>query len=479
MTGEVRRALGPAHEEFTEQSRLRDRSGVRRTLAGWASLGARLFVAAAFVTAQPVFADTSLQTVVQPKADGYTALMDYLQQRDQGGSPTIVHAQAASGDYATLANFVKGADGAPDDSVHASLKHRDASAAPNDIVHSGVVKSDAYTVLASFVDGGESKVAPAKIDAPAAATDDISVLKAFSAKAETVKPIVVASKDLPTTKNAAGEQASYIGSQACVQCHRNQVGNFSRTKHGDILLKHPRSDDEKQGCEACHGPGSIHAKTKETDQGRPGDIIAFGKDAPRPVAERNAVCLNCHENGDRTYWKGSAHEGRDIACTNCHQLMEKVSPKNQMIRETEVEVCFQCHKDRRAQFERPSHHPLKEGDMTCSSCHNPHGSATDKLLREASVNETCYKCHADKRGPYLWEHEPVRENCLNCHEPHGTVNEYLLKTQRPRLCQSCHMGVGHGNPGNPMAIYQVNRSCQNCHTKVHGSNAPAGSLFQR
>jgi DmsE family decaheme c-type cytochrome len=159
--------------------------------------------------------------------------------------------------------------------------------------------------------------------------------------------------------------------------------------------------------------------------------------------------------------------------------MQKVSPKFQMAKSTEAEVCFQCHKDRRAQFERPSHHPLREGDMTCSSCHNPHGSATDKLLREASVNETCYKCHADKRGPFLWEHEPVRDSCLNCHEPHGAVNENLLKVQRPRLCQMCHMGVGHGNPGNPMTVQSVNRSCQNCHTKVHGSNSPAGSLLQR
>ena len=84
--------------------------------------------------------------------------------------------------------------------------------------------------------------------------------------------------------------------------------------------------------------------------------------------------------------------------------------------------------------------------MTCSSCHNPHGSATDNLLREPSVNETCYKCHADKRGPFLWEHEPVRDSCLNCHEPHGTINEYLLKIQRPMLCRQCHAGVGHGQP---------------------------------
>jgi len=485
MTGAVRRALGLEMEEFAERSQ-RVGSAARRSWSSWASLVARLVIAGAFVTAQPVFADTTLQTAVQPKADGYSALVDYLKQREQTGTTASIESpHAASADYSTLANFVKVADSSgsvPNDQLHAGLNASQTGDAPNDIVHAGFPKSDSYAVLAGFVDDADAGKTVAKTDAPAA-SDDYSVLKAFNAQADDVKPIVVAAakvtkKEKPVVDLAASP-ATYIGSQACVACHRNQVGNLNRTVHGDILLKRPRSDEEKQGCEACHGPGSIHAKTKDADQGRPGDIIAFGKGAPRPVEERNAICLSCHENGDRTYWKGSAHEGRDLACTNCHQIMEKVSPKHQMIRETEVETCFQCHKDRRAQFERPSHHPLKEGDMTCSSCHNPHGSATDKLLKEASINETCYKCHADKRGPLLWEHEPVRENCLNCHEPHGTVNEYMLKVQRPRLCQQCHMGVGHGNPGDPTAIYQINRSCQNCHTKVHGSNAPAGSLFQR
>ena len=159
--------------------------------------------------------------------------------------------------------------------------------------------------------------------------------------------------------------------------------------------------------------------------------------------------------------------------------MEKVSVKFQLLKSTEPEVCFQCHKDIRAKMVNSSHMPLMNGTIVCSSCHNPHGSATDKMLVEASVNETCYKCHADKRGPFLWEHEPVRENCLNCHNPHGSTNEYMLIMQRPRLCQNCHMGPGHGNPGNPMTVQSINRSCQNCHTFVHGSNSPAGELFQR
>ena len=158
--------------------------------------------------------------------------------------------------------------------------------------------------------------------------------------------------------------------------------------------------------------------------------------------------------------------------------MEKVSVKNQLAKSTELETCFQCHKDRRAQLVKSNHMPLENGSMTCSSCHNPHGSTTDKLLKEASVNETCYKCHAEKRGPLLWEHEPVRDNCLNCHDPHGTINQYMLKMQRNRLCLNCHVGAGHFD-SITKGVKSFNRGCQNCHTMVHGSNAPAGSLFQR
>jgi DmsE family decaheme c-type cytochrome len=430
--------------------------------------------------------------VGKAKGDDFTVLSDFVRVADaepavDGPAPNdAAHAGLAGkakGDDATvLSDFVSADDAsgaAPDDAVHAGLRG------------SADAKGGADAVLREFARGADSSgAAPddsihARLRSAAKTTDDSAAPRDYVATtADEAKPMIVAAatvkpapaKKLETTDDAP---ATYIGSEACVKCHRDQVGTFGQTLHGQIFLKHPRSADEKLGCEACHGPGSKHAKTKETDGGAPGDIIAFGKNAPRPVEERNAICLGCHERADRTYWKGSAHETQGLACTNCHQLMEKVSVKNQMIKSTEVEVCFQCHKDRRAQFERPSHHPLREGDMTCSSCHNPHGSATDSLLRGASINETCYKCHADKRGPFLWEHEPVRESCLNCHEPHGTVNEFLLKVQRPRLCQQCHMGVGHGNPGNPMTVQSINRSCQNCHTKVHGSNSPAGSLFQR
>ena len=118
--------------------------------------------------------------------------------------------------------------------------------------------------------------------------------------------------------------------------------------------------------------------------------------------------------------------------------MKSVSRKNQLKTAFEPDTCFQCHKDRRAQMFRSSHMPMREGKIVCSDCHNPHGSITESLLKKDSINDVCYTCHAEKRGPFLFEHEPVRENCDNCHDPHGSINEYSLKMPRPRLCNECH-----------------------------------------
>ena len=132
---------------------------------------------------------------------------------------------------------------------------------------------------------------------------------------------------------------------------------------------------------------------------------------------------------------------------------------------------------------RNAHMPLVEGKMECTSCHNPHGSANDKMLIATSINETCFSCHTEKRGPYLWEHAPVVESCANCHDSHGGTHERMLKITRPRLCQQCHPQA-HAttvrDPANPSALpFVFNKSCNNCHFNLHGSNHPAGALFTR
>jgi DmsE family decaheme c-type cytochrome len=210
----------------------------------------------------------------------------------------------------------------------------------------------------------------------------------------------------------------------------------------------------------------------------PGGIISYRKDDPgRSIEDNNAICLNCHERGERTYWHGSTHDTRGLACTDCHTIMRSVSAQNQLKTAFQPDTCFQCHKDRRAQMFRSSHMPVREGKIVCSDCHNPHGSTTEGLIRQVSINDNCYTCHAEKRGPFLFEHAPVRENCLNCHDPHGSINEKSLKMSTPRLCYECHT-LGHGQSG-PNSAFTMGRACLNCHTNIHGSNSPAGAVFQR
>jgi DmsE family decaheme c-type cytochrome len=174
-----------------------------------------------------------------------------------------------------------------------------------------------------------------------------------------------------------------------------------------LITDNGRIEHGKQGCESCHGPSKNHVESG-------GDVpppISFSRKSKTPVAERNATCLNCHEKTARTLWKGSTHESRNVACTDCHTVMRATSERGNLKQQTVVETCANCHAQKKAQLARFSHMPLGEGKMECTSCHNPHGSANDKMLLASSVNETCFSCHAEKRGPFLFEHEPVRENC--------------------------------------------------------------------
>jgi DmsE family decaheme c-type cytochrome len=152
-------------------------------------------------------------------------------------------------------------------------------------------------------------------------------------------------------------------------------------------------------------------------------------------------------------------------------------------------VCMSCHTAIRAQMMRTSHHPVREGLMECTSCHNPHDGTRPKMIKADWANELCYQCHTEKRGPFLWEHGPVRENCLNCHNPHGSNHDKMLVARLPWLCQRCHLNTRHpgtfydGRVGGGSLALSTNRAvehaCKNCHQNIHGGNAPSGPYFGR
>jgi DmsE family decaheme c-type cytochrome len=304
----------------------------------------------------------------------------------------------------------------------------------------------------------------------------------FASRAQQPTPPAAPPAAAPAAAGTASTTPSgYVGAETCKGCHEESFQTFSKTRMGRLFLHQARDPKEGNACESCHGPGQAHV---EAGGGKgKGGMISFAKNDPTPVEKRNAICLDCHAKSARIFWKGSPHESRDVACTNCHKVMQDLSPKSQLAKATEIETCGSCHIQKRAQTMRSSHMPLREGKMTCSSCHNPHGSVTPALLKEPSLNDTCFTCHAEKRGPFLWSHQPVVESCTNCHDPHGSNHEAMLKLAKPRICQQCHTESGHvsrpfgRDTGSQKFV--MGRSCNDCHVAVHGSNHPAGFRLTR
>jgi len=258
-------------------------------------------------------------------------------------------------------------------------------------------------------------------------------------------------------------KADYVGMDTCVTCHEDVVTAFKRTPHAE----------SSQGCEGCHGGGKAHV-----DAGGDKALIRTFKTLSAPAS--SAVCMECHNKAGQKHWVGSSHDQKNMACVACHNPHPKGEVPKALLSKPQAALCTSCHLQKKAQLLRSSHMPLREGKLQCTSCHNPHGTTNDKMLLQTSVNQNCYTCHAEKRGPFLWEHAPVRENCLNCHDAHGSIQEKMLKVKQPLLCQQCHQTASHPGPAYPaMARYAFNQGCLHCHPSIHGSVHPSGNRFFR
>lgn len=277
----------------------------------------------------------------------------------------------------------------------------------------------------------------------------------------------------------------YAGSTACRACHPDVWLNFYKNPHFKTLALH-KSPPESTGCESCHGPGLAHIAA----HGDKSKIVAFSSLAPARVLDR---CLSCHgETLPRANIRRSVHTANDVVCTNCHSIHKAATPRFLLAR-TQAQLCYGCHTDVRAQFDMPSHHRVNEGVVQCSDCHNPHGAfdptwrmaSRPSMMNQALANEeACIGCHPETRGPFAFEHPPVRvEGCEVCHFPHGSPNSRLLR--RPvvfTLCLECHNGAsgfgrtGAGVPQTPITHNLANprfQNCTSCHVRIHGSNADA------
>ena len=292
-----------------------------------------------------------------------------------------------------------------------------------------------------------------------------------TARASAAKPEAKTAKAI-----VAQDAGEYVGEDTCLTCHEQQ--SYKGTAHA--LKSNDNTPASTHGCESCHGPGKAHVdgggdKTK---------IVQLSALTPQESSER---CATCHDRGPHALWSGSQHDQRNVGCLTCHSVHAAKGPR-QLKAQTQPELCATCHRNIVNKQYRFNHMPVREGKIECSSCHNVHGSTNAKLLKTGTtVDESCTSCHAEKRGPYLWEHAPVANACVTCHDPHGSNNDRMLVAKQPYLCQRCHVTSRHpptvyegyllGNSTNGNKIF--GRSCTVCHQEIHGSNAPSGKAFLR
>src|SRR4030095_3598662 len=237
---------------------------------------------------------------------------------------------------------------------------------------------------------------------------------------------------------------NYVGTETCAACHEAQFKSFDGTKHGKLHMV-ASWKGKVVGCESCHGPGKAHVESS----GDVMKIISFKRLDAKAISE---TCLGCHA-GKETHnnFRRGEHWRNNIGCTQCHTAHGPPGPDNfrasssvfpgdvsvqnpgqataKMLTSNEPQLCMSCHNETKSQFSKPFHHKVLEGTMRCSDCHNPHGGFEQKQTRLAvGADAACIKCHANKQGPFVFEHGPLKlEGCTSCHTPHGSSNPKLLK----------------------------------------------------
>jgi DmsE family decaheme c-type cytochrome len=286
-------------------------------------------------------------------------------------------------------------------------------------------------------------------------------------------------------QQASPKPATVVGSDTCAACH-DEIAKAFQTNPHEAVEKGVRPQWKGKACESCHGPGSVHAETADKKDIR--------NPATLPPAQADKICLGCHLNQPTQAGRiQSGHARNQVSCTSCHSVHK--AGGTQMVARTAHAVnqlCQGCHIQEWASFQRPYKHKLPEGAMSCVYCHNPHGTLLlPRMLQTVSANEPgCFKCHGDKRGPFAYEHAPVRlEGCTACHEPHGSANPRMLTRHEVRfVCLECHANkpaptVQTLPPtlgGIPPAFHDLGnpryRNCTLCHVKIHGSQIDRGLL---
>ena len=192
----------------------------------------------------------------------------------------------------------------------------------------------------------------------------------------------------------------------------------------------------KRKCFSCHSSGYVKG-------------VRFGLKGNSDFS----LCSQCHFAP--LVWRKMLYQHGPFAarnCTACHDPHEgnfrfllKYEPKKGL--------CLACHRDKAKEFSSEGYrfHPILSA-KGCVICHDPHASDYPKQLYDTPF-KVCISCHPRfgkiKKGHPIVAHPVVgplipgtneKLTCSSCHNPHGSPYESLLYAPRAgsRVCLKCH-----------------------------------------
>ena len=239
----------------------------------------------------------------------------------------------------------------------------------------------------------------------------------------------------------------------CQSCHGSQI--TARLEPGTGY--ETRWTSLNINCESCHGPARRHVELMTSTETGTRDRADIGLPSrvTDGVEESLDVCFQCHIGKD-VVQEGYLSGAR---LTDYYALKVPILGSDPFLPDGRVRV-----------FAYQGTHLFSscyvDGNMTCVSCHEPHGLGYWDINRAPLANETddrqCTSCHAAKAGaPEVHTfHRPGSPGarCVNCHMPylqHPGVGEavpfarsdHTIPVPRPQLdarlgivsaCRGCH-----------------------------------------
>ena len=181
--------------------------------------------------------------------------------------------------------------------------------------------------------------------------------------------------------------ASYTegGAEACLHCHSGEsMRAIENSVHGN--MENMYAPLATQGCEACHGPGSIHISRAHGGAGFP-KMIDFGRGKNySPRETQIEACLACHHDekgGSSTIeWHSSSHNRSSINCSTCHTVHAVTEPMHDA--DQQVAKCNRCHRKDLEKHEHFEEVNIDFDSLSCGTCHNVH-EAFDREGRHDEV----------------------------------------------------------------------------------------------